>query len=1361
MPNGQKGGHPPGVAGSPTVAPRGGHPPGVAGSPTRAPETLPEFHRFLKLAPPGEDPVLPARRLTMPRLRDLLHRQVKPDHPWSQLEGLFTNLGGNPNVFTGSLIDTTLRGAEAEANVSWWNNPNDPTTQAMYMFSPKTRQAIMEHYGWKEGFAERIARAVPKTMHSEKRDSRSWLGSRAIFSKNITEQMGTGLSALKSIVAFGKGIGQGAYQNISEMQGFPGPRYEKPQPKSTAEAIAQGLTQTPPPEPGSLMELVNLLLMMPAGTATLGTAQAMKQAMLVSQGLVAKGAGTPRTALFQTVQRMFQKTSPRGPASPGTYLDELPSPRKLTKVEAAEDLKAGKPRISIAGEHPNAPLARGDAVKLQAYLSAQIQSRARPIRAVTSLVERVPKTPEPITVFDNHVTVRTAKKYLDRLNNTLLNDAPYQKALTIQEPAPVQVEQALEIEKFVNLLNKARASVSAQVQRQKADIFRKVQEAGEVTEKSELRGVARAREFQRSFRGSIEPERFPEIHFPQEQMDRYYDMIMTSSNVDEFQRLRALTGFREFTELQKLPTNSQIDALGMVFGPELSNAFRNFQPLSQKAFDLAMDLINLPRMFLASFDLSFPLRQGIVLLPGKPLVWANSVRTMVKAARTEKGARQIDATFKSDPLHPTFMNAGGVWEEAGALAVGQRAEYFMVRGHGAVRRLIDTLLPPVGLGLKISERAYVTMGNALRFQAFKSYVKELENAGIVQIAGKTKAQLETYVTQGIRNSDPGVIQMRDIARWVNVATGRGTMMGMEEYAPLLGALFFAPRLLASRFQTLAAPVTTSGRMNVFAHKSARRMVTRDLLRFFGSGIMTLTLLKTSGAADVELDPRSSAFGTIRIGSSRIDPWAGFRPLAVLVAQLKTGERKTLQGDFQGVKWTTLLGRFLWSKTSPAAGLVTDLVVGHDFLGRPIGPVPKEFINRMTPLFLQDLKDAIEVEGASLGIAVAAPAFFGTGVVSIPQPLDRLVENMFVNKLGLPVGAYDKERVFKYDQLTPAGKNRIKNTREARVILARSTVSSPSDELKTAAIAEQEERDAQFYDGTMTATTWHDERRKKAIEASERGALFEMTNSWRRNPPKEGTDEWYLQKYYNISEEHEGAAFDVAGYSEAVEEFLDGLTQEQEAYVWDSIWPNATKLEDKYKGHLRRKRELGWSKIYKRSDAYRESSPEVKELYEEYLKAKRRNEEAAWRTERPERQEYITGIINKIEKETTVLQVAVRRANKRFDLGEAFFFGTGMDKHKVPLHIENKVLIARRLEGHRQLEVLEGSPGRLWSGSDRSALIDAGINTLEGIADSTYTRIARITGRSKLTIMRWDPIGQARAILEAMSQSTGDDLLEAL
>jgi hypothetical protein len=94
------------------------------------------------------------------------------------------------------------------------------------------------------------------------------------------------------------------------------------------------------------------------------------------------------------------------------------------------------------------------------------------------------------------------------------------------------------------------------------------------------------------------------------------------------------------------------------------------------------------------------------------------------------------------------------------------------------------------------------------------------------------------------------------------------------------------------------------------------------------------LLAQLAGFDIEWDPRSSDFGKIKIGNTRIDPLGGFSQVIVFLSRVLDGKTKTGSGVIApnrgenipyGVDNTyQLIAKFVRSKLAPAVGTPIDL-----------------------------------------------------------------------------------------------------------------------------------------------------------------------------------------------------------------------------------------------------------------------------------------------------------------------------------------------------------------------------------------------------------------------------------------------------
>jgi len=421
---------------------------------------------------------------------------------------------------------------------------------------------------------------------------------------------------------------------------------------------------------------------------------------------------------------------------------------------------------------------------------------------------------------------------------------------------------------------------------------------------------------------------------------------------DAFKWLNTDTAMRKLLA-GEIPTRSELGLLEDIFGSDLVEAILSKRPLSEKVIENLLDVLNIPRALLASFDFSAWLRQGAFIVTTHHGIGARGLAVDFKTFFSGKYTKEIDQMIRGGK-YAALREKSGLYlapiDEA-APRLSQREEQF-------ISRLIMKI-PVLGTGVRWSERAYVSTLNYLRAMTFDQYAAKWEGQGYSP---------ETY---------------RQLATLINWATGRGPIGKLSSMTPVLNGLFFAARLQTSRAAMLFGGYK-------FTSPPVRKAYARMMLSFFGTmgGLVALGAL--AGLWDTEKDPRSSDFGKIRIGNTRLDPWAGFQPVARLIAQLITGQRKTATGRIQDISRMETVERFLRSKASPAFGLAWDIMEGETFIGEELSleaeGIGEQVYQRLTPLFIQDMADAIKEEGW-LGGFIALPAILGVGAVTYPGSID--------------------------------------------------------------------------------------------------------------------------------------------------------------------------------------------------------------------------------------------------------------------------------------------------------------------------------------------------------------------------------------
>jgi hypothetical protein len=451
--------------------------------------------------------------------------------------------------------------------------------------------------------------------------------------------------------------------------------------------------------------------------------------------------------------------------------------------------------------------------------------------------------------------------------------------------------------------------------------------------------------------------------------------ILESNSLSTLDVLPAKDGLNKLLAGQ-LPEHNELVLLETVFGSDLARAIVNkrvgLTPW-QTTLAIGQEAINIPRQLLAGFlDHSAVLNQGAFLSTRMPLKSLTRLKDTLKVWGSEEEFELFDNAIRQGRNFHRIQSIGNVF-----IADVRKGRVFQTEGEELFMSKVLQRVAP----FRMSERAFASYLNKLRIdfmenaigQQTKHYRKVHSKPGVPQ------AEINRLVDESVDAMLP------ELGRYVNWATGRGTLPSGP--AKILSIGLFAPRLLASTFQLPFAPVAAfinadSGR-KVAAATLVSKELAKDTVVGLGLGIGILTALDLSGAAEVEIDPRSTDFGRIRVGNLRINMFGRFQPIARLVAQMKTGQKKsTATGLVRDQPRLETLVRGGRTKLSPVGSLITDLWSGTTVIGEEMRelPIQSQLYNRLTPIFAQDLIDAVR-EDSPNKIPIAATGFFGLGVTT--------------------------------------------------------------------------------------------------------------------------------------------------------------------------------------------------------------------------------------------------------------------------------------------------------------------------------------------------------------------------------------------
>lgn len=415
----------------------------------------------------------------------------------------------------------------------------------------------------------------------------------------------------------------------------------------------------------------------------------------------------------------------------------------------------------------------------------------------------------------------------------------------------------------------------------------------------------------------------------------------------------------------------------------------------QKVLGGARDAINLARAYMTSVDLSGLLRQGGFISFGRPVRALRSVPSALKSFVSEKAEFEANEEIKNRPNAPLYKKYGLELTGIGSGPLSKVEEAYATRWLNKVPWILG------GGVVRGSGRSYTIMLNRIRADSFDAMLAALAKDG----------------------SNPTKEEGEAIANFINVATGRGKVGTSNNAGEALNTVFFAPRLVASRFQLLAAPFT--GMRLYGGTNRTRNLITQEYARFLMGVGIAITLASMMKDEDDETptivwDPRSADFGKVRFGNTFLDPLAGLAQVTTFLARMATGETASMKENEETGEWekrvrplranytftdlqgalgedvtphkltkdgklpfgssTTggTLGRFLRSKLAPVPGAIVNTLESQNMIGEPV--TPGETIGSLvTPMSVGNIMDVMEEQGITRGSAITLLGLLGMGV----------------------------------------------------------------------------------------------------------------------------------------------------------------------------------------------------------------------------------------------------------------------------------------------------------------------------------------------------------------------------------------------
>lgn len=538
-------------------------------------------------------------------------------------------------------------------------------------------------------------------------------------------------------------------------------------------------------------------------------------------------------------------------------------------------------------------------------------------------------------------------------------------------------------ERLLNLVKEAKPIRAATTRLQRQERGRRIKEftkalrQGDGGEESFYRAL-------KTQKGKLPQAEFESLRprISQEDVNYFFRTMSQSGKLDEFEKLRAGDALRTLfsPEGGRVPQPAQLELLARVFGGDFVRNILKNRKLIKPEMQLLAEVVGLPRAALATADMSAFLRQGVPIIARHPKIAAKNFTDMFRYAFSPQAYEALGDEIVARTTYQKMRQAG---LSLTALDKGPgltgREEVFM-------SHLAEKL--PLGLGKvqRFSNRAHTGFLTKLRADVFDDTLRRLEKANLKNLKKGKAPKID------LNDED----NLRALGKFINAASGRGSLGELEAATPVLAQAFFSPRLIASRLQMLNylnpikyARATGAGRI-------AQKEALKSMFATFGAG-MTLLQLAKAGGAEVGDDITSADFGKIKIGDTRIDIWAGFQQYFVLLGRWMKGYRtssvsgnsRELGPGYSEQTRSDLGLEFLGGKRNPGVtfakmifdgyknGQITDPRSGQEVeLSRLVE-------DTFTPIMVQDLMGIMETDPEL--IWTVAPAFFGVGVSTYPSP----------------------------------------------------------------------------------------------------------------------------------------------------------------------------------------------------------------------------------------------------------------------------------------------------------------------------------------------------------------------------------------
>lgn len=566
----------------------------------------------------------------------------------------------------------------------------------------------------------------------------------------------------------------------------------------------------------------------------------------------------------------------------------------------------------------------------------------------------------------------------------------------------------------------------------------------------------------------------------QNEIDDLMIGVAQSKNLPPLSRLGAMDALQDIMA-GLVPQPAALQKLEKVY-PDLAKAVAAKRANGwQTVKDNVIGLMGIPQSMQTFGDLSGTLRQAAIPGFGNPRDYWRSIQREVNVffakpgAAGEKARQAADELLKNPWISGSSDKAGYSFEEVGGHMYSSSRFADAADRAGGFTSINDSFLARVNQKVPLmarSQDAMVTILNQIGGRVYAKEAQRLWDNGIREIG-----------------------QYEALARVINHGRGYGSWPAPDLIKGVNA--FFSPRFLSSRAELFIDPFKEFARGNTAAGKLA----SKNLVSFIGTNAAIVEFGAQMGMWETTWDPLDTDFGKIKIGNTRIDPWAGIAPLARFTARMSALGLNEIGVDTGyeyrgGAKGQ--LGLLAKDFVSGKLGPIPSFLAEAFGLKQPYDDkglfTPERLVSMFTPFIANSVKDELETGGIGgiKGAAIVGSAsFWGEGTLAYPPTPYAQTDAQLQKDIkdGLLPATYkdadNKEQpLTSYGQLTKEQQTAF-DARHGSLAAQRAETASPA--IKALKGEQANYADLQnSVDNILFGQEWRDARR--SVKDQQRGAL---------------------------------------------------------------------------------------------------------------------------------------------------------------------------------------------------------------------------------------------------------------------------------